>query len=162
MNYVLGFYFRGPRGLEEVALIQKARPHWQAGKLNGVGGKVDSVDGPPAAAAPVKAMVREFAEETGLHTRPEDWREFGVLQHDGNVVHLFTARPKAAGALLTKTDEEVNWYPVRALDRLPVMPNLLWMVPLALDKDQVTALIQDASRIPAKPPTATHELAGVY
>ena len=39
-EYVCGFLFSPDR--KKVLLIRKRRPAWQAGKLNGVGGKVDS------------------------------------------------------------------------------------------------------------------------
>lgn len=152
-TYVLGFYFRGPAGIEEVALIRKNRPHWQAGKLNGIGGKVEEDDDSNA-----HAMVREFYEEAKLNTNLSDWRKFGELHHDGNLVHLFMSRPQSAGALalLSGTDEEVQWYPVHLLHQLPVMANLHWMIPMALDKDQVTAVIMDCSRIPAQPAGSVH------
>ncbi len=38
-GYVLGFAF--DEDYEWVALIKKNRPQWQAGKLNGVGGKIE-------------------------------------------------------------------------------------------------------------------------
>jgi hypothetical protein len=37
-DYVVGFLFRN--NLSEVALIKKDRPAWQAGHLNGIGGKL--------------------------------------------------------------------------------------------------------------------------
>ena len=43
-----------------VVLTHKNRPAWQAGKLNGVGGKIELLE------SPVAAMVREF--ELGLAT----------------------------------------------------------------------------------------------
>lgn len=43
-----------------VLLIRKAKPDWQAGLLNGIGGKVE--DGESI----FQATVREFKEETGL------------------------------------------------------------------------------------------------
>ena len=55
-RYVLGFYFDGDR----VLLINKTKPEWQRGKLNGLGGTVESGE------APILGMVREFREESGL------------------------------------------------------------------------------------------------
>ena len=53
-EYVVGFMFS-----EE---ILKNKPDWQAGRLNGVGGKVEPNEYPD------QAMVREFEEETGVRT----------------------------------------------------------------------------------------------
>jgi len=76
-RYVLGFMF--DRDYAEVALILKNRPAWQAGKWNGIGGKIEGDETPHA------AMVREFTEETYLvGTRDlhenlivPDWKQVG-------------------------------------------------------------------------------------
>lgn len=48
-----------------VALIRKAKPAWQAGRLNGIGGKVEPGEDPQL------AMAREFEEEAGVATPAE-------------------------------------------------------------------------------------------
>ncbi len=58
MNYVAGFLFEPY--MERVVLIQKEKPTWQKGRLNGVGGKMELGE------TPLQAMQREFREETGL------------------------------------------------------------------------------------------------
>ena len=57
-KYVLGFAFN--KGCTEVLLIEKKRPNWMVGKLNGVGGHIEDGE------TPIDAMVREFKEETNL------------------------------------------------------------------------------------------------
>ena len=64
-EYVLGFAFT--KDLKQVALIRKKRPEWQAGKLNGIGGKVNINE------VPLLAMVREFQEEACLNTSVLGW-----------------------------------------------------------------------------------------
>jgi 8-oxo-dGTP diphosphatase len=59
-HYVNGFMFSPDH--QRVALIHKRQPTWQAGYLNGIGGKIEL--GETAA----EAMVREFSEETGVAT----------------------------------------------------------------------------------------------
>ena len=39
-SYVLGFCFN--TRLDQVVLIQKTRPEWQAGRLNGIGGHIEN------------------------------------------------------------------------------------------------------------------------
>ncbi|HSI37253.1 MAG TPA: NUDIX domain-containing protein, partial [Tepidisphaeraceae bacterium] len=56
--YVCSFAF--PPARDRVLLIRKNRPAWQAGKLNGVGGKIEPGE------TPRQAARREFEEETGL------------------------------------------------------------------------------------------------
>lgn len=58
VRYVLGFVFN--HDASKVLLIQKNRPAWQAGKFNGLGGKIEGQE------SPLLAMVREFREETGF------------------------------------------------------------------------------------------------
>lgn len=85
-TYVLGFLF--DPGLHSVVLIEKLKPAWQAGKLNGVGGKVEQGEALDA------AMAREFAEETGVRIRPQDWAQYATLTGaDGRhfAVHVFYA-----------------------------------------------------------------------
>jgi 8-oxo-dGTP diphosphatase len=122
-RYVVGFAFS--RDKSQVLLIEKRRPQWQAGFLNGVGGKVEAEEGFP------DAMVREFSEETGIGAGGE-WRHFlTVIGHDyemwvfATVADVLRAR--------TCTDEPVHVVRVADVPNLPVLPNLRWMVPMALD-----------------------------
>lgn len=73
-NYVLGFAF-DKRGA--VALICKARPDWQAGKWNGIGGHVESGE------TSFDAMEREFYEETTMRIAADAWRYCGQLKKTG-------------------------------------------------------------------------------
>lgn len=67
MNYCLGF-LTNPEA-NHVLLMEKHRPAWQAGRLNGIGGK------PEGDEASVQAMERECLEETGLEVA--DWTAMG-------------------------------------------------------------------------------------
>lgn len=115
---------------DSVVLIRKNRPEWQAGRLNGVGGKVEPSDLNAHA-----AMVREFREETGCMVF--SWHHFASLTWEEGVVRFFRAfapYPVLQGCR-TVTDEEVHVYEVHGLltpdGRAAVTPNLLWLVPLA-------------------------------
>ena len=54
-QYVLAFAFTEDKS--EIILIEKQKPDWQKGKLNGVGGKVELTD-----TNETEAMIREFRE----------------------------------------------------------------------------------------------------
>jgi 8-oxo-dGTP diphosphatase len=121
-NYVLGFAF-DTHG-ERLALIRKNRPTWQAGRLNGIGGKLE-----PGESA-IQAMVREFAEEAGVATKEKDWRLLGALRGAHFQVWVYGSRLPAAlfDKLTSLTDEkvEVVWFndpawPAQALDTVPVL-----------------------------------------
>lgn len=73
ITYVVGFAFSEERS--RVVLIRKTKPKWQAGYLNGVGGKVEPTDSSAHA-----AMAREFHEETGVLTEPDAWKYRGIMQ----------------------------------------------------------------------------------
>lgn len=121
MQYVAGFLFSADR--KRVALIRKNKPDWQKGRLNGIGGKVE--DGETIG----EAMVREFEEETGRPTG--GWSYFARVGNGNFTVSFF--RLFGDCSLDSKTDEIVAWYPIAKLDKLPVIPNLRWLIPLALD-----------------------------
>lgn len=122
MSHVLGFAF--DLSTLQVLLIQKNRPLWQQGKLNGIGGKIEPDE------IPLQAMVREFQEETGLLL--EHWQHFATLTGSGLEVFCFEARTADLHLARSCTDEKVGMYP---LDHLPehMHFNLKYLIPLALD-----------------------------
>ena len=128
MNYVAGFCFSGCG--ERVALIRKLNPEWQRGLLNGIGGKVEPGENPH------EAMVREFEEETGAHI--EGWRSFCTATTEEDRLHFFTARGDLT-ALQSAEDEEVVTVDVADIPTLDTIPNLRWLVPLALDEGNLGA-----------------------
>lgn len=76
VEYVLGFMFNEDES--KVLLVHKNRPTWQAGKLNGIGGKIE------AGETPLQAMEREFMEETGFISK---WyTNEGTGEDDGECV----------------------------------------------------------------------------
>lgn len=135
-GYVLGFAFNaGHVPHPSVALIRKKRPRWQAGHLNGIGGHIEPGE------HPIQAMEREFGEETGLLVPEENWQPFCIMRGGDWSVHCFRAFDIPLWELKTMTDEEV--YPLVSADRLPkdVLPNLRWLIPLALDRDEIAPVV---------------------
>jgi 8-oxo-dGTP diphosphatase len=98
MNYCLGFPFTRDR--RRVLLIRKKRPAWQAGRLNGIGGKVE-----PGETA-YQAMCRECPEETGLNIT--DWEFFATIQGPGFTVTCYRAFTDDIDNATSLTDELVS------------------------------------------------------
>ena len=125
-RYVLGFFFN--EDLSSVLLIEKNRPAWQAGKLNGIGGHIEDGE------TPSEAMEREFSEETGLTIKP--WRKFLELTDD-NHFHITAFFAVALDeeefeGFQSMTDEKVAIAHTDELLYENVLPNLRWMIPMAL------------------------------
>ena len=125
-HYVCGFLFSADRA--QVLLIRKRRPAWQAGKLNGVGGKIEPTD-----VAPLAAMTREFREEAALEIN--DWQEILTLTAPDWHTHFYRSFGDVAAARAI-TDEQLEIHPTRKLPP-DTIPNLRWMIPLMLDEDPV-------------------------
>jgi 8-oxo-dGTP diphosphatase len=133
MRYVLGFLF-DPSG-QEVVLIKKKKPLWQAGRLNGVGGKIEEYE------TARKAMVREFKEETGVFIEDEKWTHFGIMKStDLNVtnwaVELFYCFSPLYEEVRTLTDEYVTklWVDdLTCFGNEKIISNLPWLIHLALN-----------------------------
>lgn len=125
--YVVGFLFSEPSGL--VALVRKNRPDWQAGRLNGIGGKVE------AGETPSEAMRREFHEEAGLDL--EGWEHFATVEaqnHTGGRIFFYrlVVEDETFSGARTMTDEPIETHVVAAVvPTEDVLPNLSWLLPLA-------------------------------
>jgi 8-oxo-dGTP diphosphatase len=128
--YVLGFAFDADLN---VLLIEKTKPSWQSGLLNGAGGKIEDHD-----ASPVAAMVREFVEETGLLTTPQQWRPIARMEGIDWIVHVFTTDVKIPLSPLngqgTDTDEKVRIVALEQMYDAPVISNIPWLIGLCLDE----------------------------
>ncbi len=138
--YCLGFAFGevqvGRRLTTQVALIRKARPDWQAGKLNGIGGHVEEDE------LPRFAMVREFEEETGCKTEPCVWDEFSKMNLPRAEVYCYRAFGIDLMSLETKTDEEVLRVDVEDLHNVHCIPNISWLLPLAMDREVALSMVR--------------------
>lgn len=132
MHYVAGFMFDHSR--TRVALIRKAKPAWQRGKLNGIGGKVEEGENV------FDAMAREFAEETGYETTAQQWEQFMRMGGDNDAgtgafrVDFFaTVGDLERVRTMEEEPVEVVWLKDIHSVRGDMIENLPWLIPLALD-----------------------------
>src|SRR5687768_8793924 len=126
INYVCGFYF--DHTMTRVVLIWKEKPKWQAGKLNGIGGKIEAWE------SPLQAMRREFKEECGIDH--EKWNDLIALTGIGWRVYFFYAMGKEDVFEYAETQEteEVTKIDIDDLDKYPHISNLRWLIPMALHR----------------------------
>jgi len=129
---VLGFMFSEKK--TRVVLIQKQKPEWQKGYLNGVGGKKEEGE------SPFYAMVREFKEETTIQY--DQWKHCITFKCNEGTVFVYKGELPFRelkdidchtcenGEIIEvcKVDDLRNNF----LDAEP-LSNLYWMIPLLLD-----------------------------
>lgn len=132
IDYVVGFMFSADA--TKLALITKIQPLWQRGRLNGIGGKI------AAGERPIEAMVREFREETGVQTTLQDWQLFCTMHVDGIFVFCYKAFSELVFDCKTTEEEVVNIYPIADLP-MNTLPNIHWMLPMALKESRPTTVI---------------------
>lgn len=125
-DYVVGFMFSEDKS--KIALMTKNRPKWQAGKVNGLGGKVEEYDKDLSS-----AMAREFEEETGVKSSSNIWTEFCIIENKGLCyVHCFFAITDEVYNVKTIEDEEVAIYDTNNLPSNMIF-NLNWLINMAMD-----------------------------
>lgn len=120
-HYVAGFLI-DPK-TRTIVLVRKGKPEWQSGRLNGVGGKVEPGE------VGWDAMRREFREETGQDVN--SWERFATVEGLWGSVEFF----RALGPTTKVQTMESEPIEVHSLDTLPydqALPNLSWLIPLAL------------------------------
>lgn len=134
-KYVLGFAFDPDR--QRVILIQKNRPAWQKGRLNGIGGQLETGESYP------DAMYREFEEETGV--KVTGWEHFATMSGQSRYesepsewlvqCYYVTLRHDQFAQAYSKTDETVIYSTINYLTSSPhPLSNISWLVNLARDK----------------------------
>lgn len=147
MHYVVGFLFNDT--YDRVVLVRKARPKWQAGRLNGVGGAVERTD-----SSAFEAMVREFREETSVGFR--GWRPkpfVSLMTTAGDRVDFYVgASTEALERICTPagSDEPVSAVDISSLMKteeivsasshpdpsLNPLPNIRWLIQMAISLTQ--------------------------
>jgi 8-oxo-dGTP diphosphatase len=124
-KYAVGFMFNSNKS--KIALVTKARPDWQKGKLNGVGGHVEGSE------SFRQAMVREFKEETGINTLESNWELMVELTKMGEfTIYFFKMVSAFEYDFTSQPDEPVNWYSVDDIS-CNVVYNLRYILPMFED-----------------------------
>jgi 8-oxo-dGTP diphosphatase len=132
IRYVAGFLYSTNRS--KVVLIKKARPEEQAGKLNGVGGKVENGESPDI------AMQREFQEETGKVVN--NWNLFlRMTDYLSYEVSFFRSFSDELNVKTMDATEPVWVVPIVELNDFTLFPNLAWIIPISLDETLRMAVV---------------------
>lgn len=133
-KYVVGFATTYMNDEFRILLIRKNRPEWQKGRLNGVGGKIESIE------TPLEAMIREFSEETS--TRLMVWQERLILSGLDFRVHFFVSfiTNDVMFSIRPRTDENLEIVTLSSINdkrsdsrQYDVIDNLNWIIPICLD-----------------------------
>lgn len=127
MEYVIVYpRIVGNSGINDVLLIEKKRPDWQKGRLNLVGGKIESGE------TPEQAAERELYEEAGM-TSCSPLQVMGIIVGEWGTVFCVKV------PILKKTkpqprlseDEIVDWISWDVIKSDPrLLPNLHIIIPL--------------------------------
>ncbi len=127
--YVVGFLFDENR--DYVVLIEKNKPDWQKGYLNGVGGKIENNE------TPIECMIREFKEEAGITVN--DWSIFMEAEHrfdnKEEIAKLYFLK-----AFIPNLDsvegqelERVHIVSLQEVRNYTLLSNIKWLIDIALD-----------------------------
>jgi 8-oxo-dGTP diphosphatase len=138
-HYVVGFMI----WYGEVILIKKNHPQWQDGLLNGVGGHIEDGE------QPADAMAREFAEETGVRTAPDEWTKFARMwgtESKGSIhdweCHCFWLASPQIDECKTMTSEEVKKLNIGSLVGDELIDNILFLIAM-INSQQRSGFIYD-------------------
>lgn len=139
IRYCVGFAFS--ENFKSVLLIKKdtknkeKRLRWMHGKYNGIGGHCENGE------TPIRAMRREFLEETGLKIK--NWKKFGefeVKRGVGGIIYLFTTQddqifyaksPTKEEVRIFGLDHELNTFSELVKKESKIVPNTVWLLGMA-------------------------------
>lgn len=126
IKYALGFVFSD--NLDSVLLIKKTKPEYLAGKLTGIGGKLN------AGELPFRAMIRECKEETNLDI--DNWVHFASMFSVTFNYEMFCFAAKTNDVFNFKKMEEEELFLVKMSEvgLLTKTSNCDWMLPMAINR----------------------------
>ncbi len=123
-KYCLGFVFNDEES--RVLLLRKEKPEWQKGFLNGIGGHVEEGE------TFYDAMIREGIEEAKLDVT---WQLFATTGSADWAMQCFRATSSTAidnAPAENDVGEKLIDLPLFDFHGLKTIPNLKWLVPMAL------------------------------
>lgn len=132
-KYVCGFMMNE----DEVILIHKTHPREQAGRWNGIGGKIRTGH----YENPLTAMNREWRKETG-DTTSHQWRPFARLKFSGGEVHFFVCIERVLPKITDTSDEHVDVFPLVNLVYQPLVEYVDWLIPLARASQSLSRIVE--------------------
>jgi 8-oxo-dGTP pyrophosphatase MutT (NUDIX family) len=137
IDYTVGFMFSEDG--KKVILLQKKNKkglEFLAGKWNGVGGTVEKDE------SPATCMAREFEEEAGIKTAPEDWKLYAIISGPNYNVNFYFTHYHDLYEYKQCEEERVSVFLTDCQDYfagsdsyhiIDVVPNLKFLIPLALE-----------------------------
>ena len=134
----VGFIFN-PSG-DQVLLIKKNRPEWQAGKFNGIGGHLNH--GEELDNDFKRCFIREVKEECNLVLNYDSVKQIGRIfsvagetkYKESVIVPIFVYKMETEAEMANVkqlTDEPLMWLGTFELCMDRVIPNLMFLVPFA-------------------------------
>ncbi len=134
-NFCVGFLFSSD--LHFISLIEKLKPDWMRGKLNGIGGTIEEGE------LPSIAMSREFKEETSVEIPEHRWEKYATVYDKVNHVtlHFFKCIDhdnEYCKHVKTVEKEYVQMYNTNDIlthwNTIEIMPNLRYLIPMATSR----------------------------
>ncbi len=124
-KYVLGFAF--DTSLNKVLLIEKDRPEFMKGRLNGLGGSLHTGE------IPEIGMIREFREESGIIT--SFWTHFATFFCDAEnyEVFCFYEITDKIFDFQQMESEKLDVYDIDKLNFQTRMPKVDWLISMAIN-----------------------------
>jgi hypothetical protein len=91
-------------------------------------------------------MIREFKEEAGVDTLPEDWREFAILSEAYFELHCYICVSDKIFCQVHQpadNDEQITTIVSNLYYMEKVISNLPWLINMCLDEDadRITAVV---------------------
>ncbi len=129
IDYVVGFAINP--NTNQIAMIRKNRPSWQAGKYNVSVEKLRKVSGI------LPLCGREFLEETGYQTTEDAWRNFALIDGYNEAseteftIQFYVMPFMALSSRKSATDEKVVILNISAITADNSIPDLTWLSPMA-------------------------------
>jgi 8-oxo-dGTP pyrophosphatase MutT (NUDIX family) len=121
-RYTVTFLF-SPE-FELVWLIEKQKPDWQKGCLNGIGGKIEYGE------SAICCAIRELSEEAGINVSSDDLVEIGRMEgenNDGSKFEVYIYAGRTELVLTTQEEEKIGLYRVdeikkhRHIENVPML-----------------------------------------